>query len=238
MIRMIKFGILIFLLQSFCILMAQDFKPLKISVRKFDELMTRYHGKKSVLSPTSDIEVYELSDGKLLVRHYFDSTAFLFDSREMFEKVFTVVDGDSGEHILGAFQKEITQMPSSISTNLEAFAQKVCITLPKNLPNVPLKEVEKKLNRYISSNGSEDIFFETVIFIGEYIRQEVHGEWCVIESSEEKNLKELFIRTSDGRMLNMWLPLAKRINEGHKIILRTLIENIISMPSLSVIKPE
>lgn len=215
--------------------MTQIYKPRKISNEKFLELIELNDGKKSLAFSTADLEAYELNDGRLLIRQTYDSSAVLYNSIELYVEMMDRVQPSN--HVLNDYQSEILNLPKNIPEVMSSFWKRMNIEFQgKKLSEVSLELIEQKVNVFIVSHGADEIFFELMVFVGEYLRINYQCEWVVVPSQESAGTYEAYLRDKNGRMLNIWLPMLKRINKGQHLYLEVLVKNVISEPSFDIQK--
>jgi hypothetical protein len=213
--------------------LSRRYKPEKISEKKFQELIMLNNGKKSIVFSTPDLDAYELNDGRLILRQTFDSAAVVYESVELYAEMMNQLQ--SPGHILNDYQEEILKIPQNVSQVVSGFFEKIVIAHQgEQLSEVSIQEIEHKVNELIAANRGDEIFFELMMFIGEYVRQGQQGEWVIVPSQESEGTYEVFIRDKNRKMFNIWLPLAKRMNKGQRLHLAVLIENIVSQPSFNI----
>lgn len=213
-------------------------KTEKLSLKKMKELIQQHNGKKSIEFSDEQFDAYELDNGQMILKHKFVSSAILYKSIEEYRVLHEQIVNMSPlpRPILSDYQPAVQELQKKGSSDfLKQFSGRLSFEIdPLNSEEKYLQALSVRINKYLKENHHEQLYFELVVFIGEHIKDKVKGEWVFKPNDPHEEVTEIFIVDQKGETFNPWLAVYKRINEGDKIYLTSLLFGIIERPSLPV----
>ena len=170
------------------------------------------------ISKTDTSQYYKTPEGKVLSFLPSAKHVQIFESEEIFIQLVKMIKQKAkGKiHILEFYKEKVDKIEKIIPSQRAELSHLLNIDLTK-LDYSP--QSLKKINTAIKNNNIlpniffDNIYFPTVVYLGETIRVNNSGVWVV---KQEEKFSEIYIQLPDKRLINVFCDLWDEANEHYK----------------------